>query len=130
MSNQTEHTSAESEIKMPFYFVQGKKRHRRIYDPSRSAAYQEYIEDERTGGKRLKEIFPLAASSPKALLAVDAQMLADMLVHRADENGDTVTEDPDIARRALDNNPKATMHPYSMKLPNREKRDKRNKQAG
>lgn len=104
----------------PFYLVETGRPGLKIKDPDKSKAWKDLEAEGRIGNPTVKSMFPLAAHVAKPFLARTREMKEEMVIAVADEEGNIITEDPEIAKRALATakimNPHARLHPRSLPL--------------
>lgn len=122
------------DYQFPFYYIEGGRPNHTVRDPMKSEGWKALLQDERNGSPKIKEMYPLSARQPRAMLGVTREIREEQVIARADSEGNIITEDPDVAEKALASvqkiNPFARLHPMSMPLPDRKGAAKRPKTIG
>lgn len=101
-----------------------------VRDPDVSERYKKLLEEEANG--ELEKKFPRCPyGEARAHLGLTKADLDDMIIAKADPEGNLITEDPDVARIALhwakQLNPHARLHPTSLPIPEKIERSESKK---
>ena len=109
--------AAGQTFRLPFYFVDTKMIHMKIFRPELSEKYKEHLDAERN--KTLRDMYP-KHEKPIAAMFVERSWIEECLWAETDDEGFLSTDDPFLAAYALkaaqNLNPAARLHPYSKLL--------------